>query len=843
MNFRSLVFLLLTALLAAGIAAPSPAQESATQSKFDYWIDTLADIEQEIATGTIDDAEIARLERRVRAVQTEARALRAVAEKELGPLQNEQRALGIEEAILPADETDTTAAPSPQPPEVSAGVVDRRAQLQQQIADVQGIIQQADLIQARTQTLLHRLGQLSSQRIFERVLSREAVILDGAAWTAARTELVRLVRSIGDHFRIWVDESSPVAVGWTPWLLALAAAIATFATAIAARRSLCRHHGYDPSIESPGYGRIVLAAAVEAITRSMAPALALIVGGGVLYAYGLGTQDKVPVLYSISMGILFYLIVSNIVRAVFSPEAPQWRLAQLAADKAQRLGRHLHFLTACLAVVVAVNILIESLGRFEQGFANLRDLAFNTGFAFLLFLLLDRRLWQGVPADADKPAPSGGAAPESDADQLPAISPVAQIVRLLLGVVILAIPVSALVGYYGLSNHISQVILLGAVTIGFAYLLRATVHELLRWFLAPGTYAVGSAGRFLGLRRQGSERLLLLMCVTFDIVIALSTLHLLLLIVGVPQTIISIFVNDFWNGITIGEFTFSPGDIIIGVGLFVLGVLLTRYLTELVRIKLLPMTRLDAGVQNSITMAANYAGIILATVIGISALGIDLSNLAIIAGALSVGIGFGLREVVNNFVSGLLLLIERPVKVGDWIVVGQHEGTVKRIAVRSTEIETFDRAEVIVPNSELITGSVVNWTHRSQTIRISLSVGVAYGTDPRQVHDILKKLPEEFDEVLTYPAPQVLFRDFGDSSLDFQLRFYLRNADGFFSVPSRMRFRLVELFDEAGISIPFPQRDIHIIPPGRTSAEPDTAEPEAAPDSGDTDTATDPRPA
>ena len=216
------------------------------------------------------------------------------------------------------------------------------------------------------------------------------------------------------------------------------------------------------------------------------------------------------------------------------------------------------------------------------------------------------------------------------------------------------------------------------------------------------------------------------------------------------------------------------------------------------------------GVRNSLSMALGYVGFAIAVLIGINALGLDLSNLAIIAGALSVGIGFGLQAIVNNFVSGLILLVERPVKVGDWVIIGSYEGYVKRISVRATEIQTFDRQSVIIPNSELISSAVGNWTHKDRLCRVIINIGVAYGSDTGKVREVLLRCADENPRVLNQPQPSVMFRNFGDSSLDFQLRCFLSDVDYFLQVPSDLRFAIDEAFREEGIEIPFPQRDLHV---------------------------------
>ena len=195
-------------------------------------------------------------------------------------------------------------------------------------------------------------------------------------------------------------------------------------------------------------------------------------------------------------------------------------------------------------------------------------------------------------------------------------------------------------------------------------------------------------------------------------------------------------------GFEIGQFRISLARILIGIGLFTALLFLTRLVQRWLRDRVLAQPRVDAGIANSIDTAVGYAGTALALLLAVSYAGFDITSLAIVAGALSVGIGFGLQSIVNNFVSGLILLVERPIKVGDWIVVGNEQGNVRRISVRSTEIETFDRASLIVPNSELITGRVLNWTHRNMLGRAVVKISVDPDADPERVLKILRACAE-----------------------------------------------------------------------------------------------------
>jgi len=295
-----------------------------------------------------------------------------------------------------------------------------------------------------------------------------------------------------------------------------------------------------------------------------------------------------------------------------------------------------------------------------------------------------------------------------------------------------------------------------------------------------------------------------------DIVIVAVGVTILLVLWRFDWVEVKGWIQAVFFGFQFGEIRISLQTILIALAVFALGLALTRFVQGWFVKRAFVGRKKDQGLQESIKLGLGYTGFVLAALAGLSYLGLDFSNLAIVAGALSVGIGFGLQSIFNNFVSGLILLVERPIKIGDWISVGGHEGMVKKISVRSTEIETIYRQSVIIPNANLITESVINWMHGNRTCRLDIPVGVSYDTDVRVLRKILLDVGAHHGATLKTPAPIVHFAGFGDSSLDFELRVFLRDAAQRISVASDLRFAIWSALQDAGIVIPFPQRDLHI---------------------------------
>ncbi len=390
------------------------------------------------------------------------------------------------------------------------------------------------------------------------------------------------------------------------------------------------------------------------------------------------------------------------------------------------------------------------------------------------------------------------------------------IIRLSIAMILVASLITDWAGYRNLGQFLLVGVVLSVATLLFIWLVLSIIKDFFAG-LETGRYQWEAKLKHrLGLQGNDTIPGLLPLNILLQTLIWLGLLFVLLIIWGLPVNAQQGILRAVSFGFSIGHINIEPGRWLFAILLFSLFLSFRAWANILLEHRLHNI-RMDRGAREAALTIADYSLVILATIITLSVAGVSFQNLAIIAGALSVGIGFGLQNIVNNFVSGLILLFERPIRSGDWISVNNIQGYVRKISIRSTQIQTFDRADVIVPNSDLISQPVTNMMFHDHFGRMLIPVGVAYGSDTQKVKEILLSLANDHLMVVKgrslVPDPSVLFLSFGDSSLNFELRVHVRDVSQRLSVLSDLNFAIDTTFREAGIEIPFPQRDIHIIQP------------------------------
>jgi potassium-dependent mechanosensitive channel len=511
--------------------------------------------------------------------------------------------------------------------------------------------------------------------------------------------------------------------------------------------------------------------------------------------FGLHGQDLLPadvdrLAYSAMRSTLIVTVVAALVTTALAPRHPKWRLIPASDTAAFRI----RWLVVALACVYALNMFLGTVRSVAFApFAVTIVQSFAASFVIALLTMAILRTPLGV----------------TSVEGMPEVTWLRRL-RVPVWTVAVIILVAAVSGYISLARFISaQLIVTGTIL--------AIVYLMLIWIDAFGqsmSDPEAATGRWLmttfNCEQRRCEQLALPATLALKLAILLFSVPLILLQWGFDWKDVTEWGRELFVGFRIGNTQISIAAILASMIVFILGYFAARLFQGWLDREVLQPAGISGSVRHSIRTGVGYAGVIVAALIAVSYAGLDLSSLALVAGALSVGVGLGLQGVVNNFVSGLILLAERPIKVGDWVVVGGEEGLVRRISVRSTEIETFDRANVVVPNSYFISETVKNWTLHNYSARVVIPVGVQYGNNPRQVRELLVNVARAHPQVMGNPEPFVHLDEFGASTLNFKLFFYVYDVTKGGSVRTDLRIAILEAFQSAGIHMPNGTTDINL---------------------------------
>ncbi len=546
---------------------------------------------------------------------------------------------------------------------------------------------------------------------------------------------------------------------------------------VVARRAAARARG----VAAPAKLKKAAGAAWTVLATSAAPLAAMMAFAAVIEGFDLADAALEPILARLFEGVGRVAVAYGVARALLAPGAARWRLVDPGDLLAGRLTR---LAIAVVAAMAAVRLL-EQIEETVQAGLSLSIL--TRGLGALLCAALVAAALRSFPRDVANEASAGR-------DWL-------SLTRLLGFTAAATVVVACALGYITFANffilQVCWILFVAGVLYIVVTLLRAGVDRA----LAPTGRLGRLASSLLGVERQSLRPFAALLSGALTLACFGVAALLILAPFGVESGDFLANLQSSFFAVKVADVTISPATALTALVLFAITLAAAQGLRRWLDGSFLPLTRLDMGLRNSIGASIGYAGFLLAASVAMSQLGLGFEKLAIVAGALSVGIGFGLQSIVNNFVSGLILLWERAIRVGDWVVIGDEQGHVKRINVRSTEIETFDRATMIVPNSNLVAGVVKNWLRGDKVGRVKIPLAPHSGVDPEQIRDILLAAARAQDGVLRIPAPQVMFLGMEASVFRFELWCYLEDVEQASRVRSDLHFDLHKRLADAGITV------------------------------------------
>lgn len=702
----------------------------------------------------------------------------------LDPIREQLRAENVllQQELVEADARLNQLGPVPaagQPPE-NETIGAERKRLGERRSDIDAALKQARLLSVRVDTLIDRITENRRNLFTRQLFVRTSSALDPLFWKEATQAIPGQWRALALLLRSWASYAIETG-GWSSIAGAALTLVALFAAAIGTMGWI-RRRDFHP-LRTGGRFANTFHALITLVRIAAAAPLTVVVVLLVLDAFSLMR----PQIMEIGLGLVGAIAIASFGRGVaiglFAPAEEQRRLPRLDDGRAKLLADHLIAATRILGIIVFLNMMHRATAAPVVSTVATSALLATLLLVVEIHLLLRLGRMEGT-AEARGQWLRGPA-----------------------WIVVATIAVALATGYIGFAAFLAARIVVILAVLGALYVLIAFTDSLFSDVLTGDTAKGRAAATFFGIKPRSVELIGTLLSAVIRVLLILVVILPLLGPWGIFAADFMDVVREAVFGFRVGDITISLGAIISAFLLVLVGIFVTRAAQRWLQTSFLPRTSLEPSLQHSVSTIFGYLGVMIAIAVALGALGIDLQKITLVAGALSIGIGFGLQSVVSNFVSGLILLTERPIRVGDMIVVKGEEGFVRRIRVRATEIETFERASVIVPNSELITGVVKNWTHANTLGRIIVNVNVAYDSDVERARDILLAIAREHPQVLQSPPPVAQIAGFGDYAVKLELIGVVGNVTQAGAVKSDIFFSILHRYREAGIEIPYPQQE------------------------------------
>jgi len=674
----------------------------------------------------------------------------------------------------------------PQGPAEPADVTKDREALQKAFQDVDGLMKRAKLLEIKAQQdaayIARRQRALFTVSLFKRTPS----LLSPQLWRKVAAETPDNIADARRVFDDWIASFNANLTGSklvTFWALVLGVLVLYWPLTRLAKRLMRR----ESKIEKPDSWHKILAACWTSVSVSGAM-IAVMYGVVYVFSFFAAPDSRIsPLFDAMQAGVVRIALAAGLARGFLAPGKPKWRLVALDDTTCGKLMR----IIIGVAVIVSGIKVIEALNGVIYASLEFSVAARGIGALLVALALAAALMDLGSNPEAENPESEGSSTAAQRSEWY-------GLVRACTWGLIFVIIGAVLAGYSPFASFLVDQIVLVAGTLAVLCLLVMLIDEACDRGLRPSSPIGRNLIYTVGTRRETLGQISVLLSGFARVVL----IGLALLVVAAPwgmqSSDISGNLRAVFFGFKIGDLTISVEGIVEAIVGFLVVLAATRAVQGWLEDRYLPQTRLDAGLRNSIKTSLGYVGVLLALALAAANLGVDFQKLAIVAGALSVGIGFGLQSIVNNFVSGLILLWERAVRVGDWVVVGSDQGYVRKINVRSTEIETFDRASVIVPNSNLVSGVVKNLMRADRVGRLSIEVTVHSSADPEKVRETLIEIARDDDAVLSFPSPQVRFNDLKAASATFELFCFVGDVEAIARTRSDLYFELYKRFQAAG---------------------------------------------
>ena len=701
---------------------------------------------------------------------------------ELDSVQKKINALG------PAPEKDATEP---------AAIAKQRKEFTVQADNDKAQIAQIDLLTTKIDEINSLILKIRNRQLLDNILVKQSSIIHPQEFWESLTSFAGFVFELFKSPLSWYQNLNPgrQATVNNNILAVITGMLAALIAAYFLRRYIKRRFGYQASVERPDYSQKVRAGIWMFIARGVIPAA--IIGAFLFWLKNneLINKDSFGLLLrTIALYLLYYYLAKAVVKVTFTPFNGKWRIIEVSDERAKATSSALIFSAAAICIVSFFQDLANQM-NYDSSIIYALKIFANAVKAFCVVLVARKALYDNKTLTDDEITADTPVAELTTTSKISLFISFAMVIAFLI----------SLFGYIRLSEYVINRSIISAVAIGIFYiadkLIRGIFHRILLFRFWVRTFRINR--RTLVKTEFWFGLLLTPVMWIFG---ALT----LLAVWGVSVDLLLARVKSFLVGFNIGGVHISITSILLGIVSFFVLLSLFKMLKNSFINGNLSKIEMSDGLRNSVVSSISFLGFIISGILAIAVMGGSLSSIAIIAGALSFGVGLGLQNMVSNLAAGMTILWERPIKIGDWVIINGQEGIVKQINMRSTELETFDKSTIIIPNSDILSKSLTNYTYSGRLGRVVIKVGVGYDSDVDQVKQTLLELAVANADVLDSPEPSVNISNLADSSIEFQLNCFTSNVFKRGAIGDNLREKIISRFRELKIDIPYPQRTVHL---------------------------------